>query len=176
MTTKKYEYANPYEWLHRASQKWDETQLRNAMLLLAQEAGYEAIQENFQMEMDQDGFFAPIADPKTGPVTITGAHSHYICLNGKLLSPERSQKVYNHSPDGFSWGYAGSGPAQLALAILLECTDEDTAKYHYQAFKFDVIAKLPRTEEFEITIDVQEWLESRTITVLPRRSGSVKSA
>lgn len=24
----------------------------------------------------------------------------------------------NHSPDGFAWGYPGSGPAQLALAIL----------------------------------------------------------
>ncbi len=26
----------------------------------------------------------------------------------------------NHSPDGFSWGYGGSGPAQLALAILAD--------------------------------------------------------
>lgn len=26
----------------------------------------------------------------------------------------------NHSPDGLEWGYAGSGPAQLALAILAD--------------------------------------------------------
>ena len=26
--------------------------------------------------------------------------------------------LFNHSPTGFSWGYGGSGPAQLALARL----------------------------------------------------------
>ena len=34
-----------------------------------------------------------------------------VMLNGKLLNPVASQKVYNHSPDGFNWGYCGSGPA-----------------------------------------------------------------
>lgn len=29
-------------------------------------------------------------------------------------------KLVNHSPTGFSWGYGGSGPAQLALAILAD--------------------------------------------------------
>ena len=29
-------------------------------------------------------------------------------------------QVVNHSPDGFEWGYTGSGPAQLALAILCD--------------------------------------------------------
>ena len=28
--------------------------------------------------------------------------------------------IINHSPDGFEWGYAGSGPAQLALAIIAD--------------------------------------------------------
>lgn len=28
--------------------------------------------------------------------------------------------IYNHSPTGFEWGYSGSGPAQLALAILAD--------------------------------------------------------
>lgn len=28
--------------------------------------------------------------------------------------------VRNHSPDGFNWGYGGSGPSQLALAILID--------------------------------------------------------
>jgi hypothetical protein len=30
-----------------------------------------------------------------------------------------------HSPDGFEWGYGGSGPADLALAILLDYFHED---------------------------------------------------
>jgi hypothetical protein len=28
--------------------------------------------------------------------------------------------IVRHSPDGFSWGYGGSGPADLALAILAD--------------------------------------------------------
>lgn len=29
-------------------------------------------------------------------------------------------KLMNHSPSGFAWGYSGSGPSQLALAILCD--------------------------------------------------------
>ncbi|MCK4554525.1 hypothetical protein KAU19_06245, partial [Candidatus Parcubacteria bacterium] len=43
-----------------------------------------------------------------------------VWLDGYQLSPKKSQLVINHSPDGFAWGYGGSGPAQLALAILIE--------------------------------------------------------
>lgn len=51
------------------------------------------------------------------------------------LDPAPSQALRNHSPEGFSWGYDGSGPAQLALAILLDYTgDEELALWHYQAF------------------------------------------
>ena len=28
--------------------------------------------------------------------------------------------IRNHSPTGFAWGYGGSGPAQLSLAILVD--------------------------------------------------------
>jgi uncharacterized protein (DUF2249 family) len=49
----------------------------------------------------------------------------------------------NHSPSGFAWGYGGSGPAQLALAILADFTGSDAfALKHYQEFKFDIIARL----------------------------------
>ena len=47
----------------------------------------------------------------------------------------------NHSPTGFAWGYGGSGPAQLALAILMDATGETTlALRHYQNFKFSFVA------------------------------------
>src|SRR5262249_40617485 len=29
-------------------------------------------------------------------------------------------EIRNHSPTGFEWGYGGSGPAQLALAIIAD--------------------------------------------------------
>ncbi len=81
-------------------------------------------------------------------------------LNGRHLDPVRSQEVFNHSPDGFAWGYGGSGPAQLALAILLECTSncEKIALRNYQRFKWDVVAKLPQGN-FEIEIDLDPWLK-----------------
>ncbi len=61
----------------------------------------------------------------------------------KHLRPQPSQRVWNHSPDGFSWGYGGSGPAQLALAILLDAYGEQFAKKHYQDFKWEFVAKWP---------------------------------
>lgn len=39
------------------------------------------------------------------------------------ISPDQSLRFRNHSPDGFEWSYGGSGPAQLALAILLHAAE-----------------------------------------------------
>lgn len=68
--------------------------------------------------------------------------------------------LFNHSPDGFEWGYGGSGPAQLALAILADCLgDDDTAVQLHQQFKFGVIARLPRNEGWTLTErQVREYL------------------
>ena len=47
----------------------------------------------------------------------------------------------NHSPTGFAWGYGGSGPAQLALALLMDATgDKELALQHYQEFKWRFVA------------------------------------
>lgn len=75
-----------------------------------------------------------------------------VLIDGKELTPDASQKVWNHSPDGFEWGYHGSGPAQLALAILLAAgaTPGDAATFH-QSFKDEVVAKLKY--DFEVEID-----------------------
>ncbi len=59
----------------------------------------------------------------------------------RILSPLPSLKLQNHSPDGFNWGYRGSGPAQLALAILLDATlNEEVALANYQDFKDKFVA------------------------------------
>jgi Family of unknown function (DUF6166) len=78
--------------------------------------------------------------------------SNEVWLDGKPLTPTRSLGLVNHSPTGFSWGYGGSGPAQLALAVLLELTDEASALATYQDFKWAVIARLPRSD-FEIELE-----------------------
>lgn len=40
---------------------------------------------------------------------------------GEIREPLRHRIVY-HSPTGFEWGYAGSGPADLALNILADAS------------------------------------------------------
>ena len=83
-----------------------------------------------------------------------------VFIDGKELNPKESQKVYNHSPDGFNWGYGGSDPAQLALAIMLEFTDKQTALKLYQRFKWDIISILPQTN-FSLKIDIKKWIKER---------------
>ena len=73
-------------------------------------------------------------------------------LDGKQLDPAKSQSVRNHSPDGFNTGYSGSGPAQLALAILLELTSREKALRRYQDFKWQFVAGWPK-EDFEIEFE-----------------------
>jgi hypothetical protein len=77
-----------------------------------------------------------------------------ITVDGIRLDPSRSQAIYNHSPDGFSFGYCGSGPAQLALALLLHAgVDEDRAVILHQNFKEQFVARLPRGN-FEVSINI----------------------
>ena len=62
------------------------------------------------------------------------------------LTPEQSLELANHSPSGFEWGYGGSGPAQLALALLLDYTDDEAvALAHYTEFKTEVVSQLDCT-------------------------------
>ena len=61
----------------------------------------------------------------------------------RQLSPDRSLDVVNHSPNGFEWGYTGSGPAQLACGLLLDYYgDEQFAREHYIAFLNRVVSRL----------------------------------
>lgn len=51
----------------------------------------------------------------------------------------------NHSPTGLEWGYAGSGPAQLALALAADAGGDDAlALRAYQRLKFRLVGRLPR--------------------------------
>ena len=66
-----------------------------------------------------------------------------VTVDGRRLNPRLD--LWNHSPTGFEWGYAGSGPAQLALAILADhCQNDERALNFRHRFKWAVIAELPR--------------------------------
>lgn len=74
-----------------------------------------------------------------------------VLVNGKPL--DLKLNIRNHSPSGFAWGYSGSGPAQLALAIM--CFEfGDNLEQHpidYYFLKDKVIAKLPLHHKWTLT-------------------------
>jgi hypothetical protein len=80
------------------------------------------------------------------------------------LTPFRSQQLRNHGD--FNWGYLGSGPAQLALAILLDATgDPELALQHYQEFKFQVVANFK--DQWSMSWEeIADWLEWQEATLL----------
>lgn len=75
-----------------------------------------------------------------------------LVLNGDHLAPLSLRlDLANHSPTGFAWGYGGSGPAQLSLAMLADHFGDDAKALRlYQRFK-SAIARLDMDERFELT-------------------------
>ena len=69
--------------------------------------------------------------------------------------------IVRHSPDGFEWGYRGSGPSDLALNILILFTDQCTADRLYQEFKLDFISSMPKQGGMIKSSTIQEWLGKR---------------
>jgi hypothetical protein len=64
----------------------------------------------------------------------------------------------NHSPTGFEWGYGGSGPAQLALALLADALgDDQRALRLHQRFKFAFVTKLDGDSWTMRAAVVREW-------------------
>src|SRR2546423_1244722 len=123
----------------------------------------------------------------------------YVHENGACYPLPPRNDIVNHSPNGFEWGYSGSGPAQLALAIMADfcgparppaqcpfcesapldgwkCREcgydgekEDrwayfqSARVHYQDFKFDVVSRLSK-ERWEIRgEEIEEWIKARIL-------------
>lgn len=99
-----------------------------------------------------------------------------VIAGGKRKALDPRNDLWDHSPSGFSWGYGGSGPAQLALAILAyqlhrypgdrkiaasvkqhvgdeerpRSPDDEAVRLH-QTFKARVTARLDQTKGFRIT-------------------------
>jgi len=71
--------------------------------------------------------------------------------------------LVRHSPDGFNWGYLGSGPADLARSILADCLGTDPDPSLYQAFKERFIAPLGQHASWCIDkAAIDKWLDSTT--------------
>jgi hypothetical protein len=96
------------------------------------------------------------------------------------LSPRRSQRLRNHSPTGFAWGYGGSGPAQLALALLLDVTHNETLSLElYQQFKREIVCTWASDRNWEMDGEaIFRWVRSarmdRIIANGPREDGCLE--
>lgn len=85
-----------------------------------------------------------------------------VYVDGVTLSPESSIKIRFHAPE-FEWGYAGSGPSQLALAILYDALgSEKLALDHYPDFKHEFIASADYHDGFAILeSQIAQWIEQQ---------------
>ncbi len=86
-------------------------------------------------------------------------HERTVYVNGDLLNPVTSLLVRKHSPDGFNWGYGGSGPSQLALAICLHLLPKKDALRAYMKFKERYLVNLEQSAGFELEILGREFAE-----------------
>jgi len=93
--------------------------------------------------------------------------------------------IRNHSPDGFEWGYGGSGPAQLSLALLCDCFESVIlGEALYQRFKWVWTAhqngdtwELIDEELWKIVEDMQTYDDTRRVQRNPNsRTGQVPPA
>lgn len=77
---------------------------------------------------------------------------------GRLLALRRDLR--DHSPTGFEWGYHGSGPAQLALALLADAVGDEFAQDAYQDFKRIVVASLAGTSWTMSEAEIKAWADA----------------
>jgi len=93
-------------------------------------------------------------------------HVTEVTVDGRPLDPRLD--LWNHSPTGFEWGYGGSGPAQLALAIIADhLSDDHDALNLYQDFKRTVVASLPNHGWTLTSRQIQQSLDALKCTPQP---------
>lgn len=63
-----------------------------------------------------------------------------VTVDGRPLDPRRELRDFRAA--GFEWGYEGSGPSQLALAILADLMGPTEALKQYKPFLRTLIAEL----------------------------------
>lgn len=118
-------------------------------------------------------------DPKTGKplFQLQGEKTYFGKIEGDLewsvfvtngietLPLNLRLDLENHSPTGFSWGYYGSGPSQLALALLADATGNDAESVRlHQTFKNEKIATIPKENEWTMTQkEIMEWFNAKCL-------------
>ena len=89
------------------------------------------------------------------------------CVN-KKNKKTKLEEPRIHS-DSFNWGFGGSGPADLALAICKLMGKEE----HYQDFKWMTISKLDITSDHKLDLDLDFLERNKKIIESIRRNNGI---
>ena len=92
--------------------------------------------------------------PKQG----TASNVEVIVEEGNEKS--RLRHHIQHSPTGFSWGYGGSGPADLARSILWDYLKEEPIPQLYMEFKWEFVTKWGTKWQITST-EIGMWIEGK---------------
>ncbi len=82
--------------------------------------------------------------PKTYHGKRGGDHARVTVTEDGTTRPLRH--IVHHSPTGFEWGYGGSGPADLALALCADVLGERPSVALYQAVKESLVCGIAEDE------------------------------
>lgn len=78
----------------------------------------------------------------------------HVVVDGVSTPLDPRLDLANKSPTGFEWGYAGSGPAQLALAICADALGDDARALRlHQGFKMRVVVGLAQRQPWLLMHD-----------------------
>lgn len=94
-------------------------------------------------------------------VRVMPGYKATLYVDGTILDLKSSKlDVHDYGADSPEWGYFGSGPSQVAAAILYDLTTdiELTKKYHQQ-FKREYIANFDQNGFVLLEIQIRVWLE-----------------
>lgn len=101
--------------------------------------------------------------PFTGDVVVS--------RNGNSKRVNIPRTLVKHSPDGFEWGYGGSGPADFALNILYFFTDNIRFSYaHYQDFKWQFVATIPKKGGTIKGDAIRQWIVKRDVDLFSNKN------
>lgn len=107
-------------------------------------------------------------------ITVEGVGvNRQVGINDAILDIKQSIEVHKHSVE-FNWGYNGSGPTQLALAILLKYMPAKEAEQLVASFRNLTVANFPQ-ESFKVELRLADTInrikEARKSGRVPESAG-----
>jgi len=75
--------------------------------------------------------------------------------------------IFNLTRDGFDWGYNGTAPMQLSVAMLAKTTSIKNAKRYKTQFMLEKLVKLPNNRWVISMSEVKAWLKQKYLDENP---------